>query len=133
MKNRPREERLITGYLLGEASESEQTQLETLYFRDAQFYELLLALEVELISDYVSGLLPPHKRKQFERHFLKSTRRRQRYETVSKLMDCVARQPALPNDSSASKLATALAIRKRRARQQSYEDKQALDAGLQSR
>ena len=119
MKNRPREERLITSYLLGEASELEQTLLENLYFRDAQFYELLLALEVELISDYVSGLLPAHERKQFERHFLKSARRRQRYETVSKLMDCVARQPALPNDSSASKPATTRAIRKCRAKQQS--------------
>ena len=121
MKNRPREERQIISYLLGDASESEQTLLETVYFRDAQFYELLLALEAELISDYVSGLLPPHERKQFERHFLKSARRRQRYETVSKLMDCVARRSALPNDSLASKPATAnRAKRKHRARQQSH-------------
>ena len=120
MKNRPREERLLTSYLLGEASELEQALLETAYFRDAQFYALLLALEEELMSDYVSGLLPPHERKQFECHFLKSARRRQRYETVSKLMDCVARQPALPNDSSVSKPTTAnRAIRKRCARQQS--------------
>ena len=111
MKNRPREERLITSYLLGEASELEQSQLETAYFRDAQFYELLLALEVELISDYLSGILPSHERKQFERHFLKSARRRQRYKSVSKLMDYVARQQALPNDSSASKPATTRAIK----------------------
>ncbi len=111
MKNRPREERLITSYLLGEASELEQAQIETVYFRDAQFYEFLLAMEVELISDYISGILPSHERNQFERHFLKSARRRQRYETVSKLMDFVARQQALPNDSSASKPATTRAIK----------------------
>ena len=120
MKYRPREERLLTSYLLGEASELEQTQLETAYFRDPQFYELLLASEAELMSDYVSGLLPPHERKQFECHFLKSARRRQRYETVSKLMDCVARHPALPNDALGSKPATARPASKRRcARQQS--------------
>ena len=96
MKYRLGEERLLTSYLLGEASELEQTLLETNYFQDPHFYELMLAVEEELICDYLHGFLSPHEWKQFEQHFLKSARRRQKYESVKQLLGCAARQPQLP-------------------------------------
>jgi hypothetical protein len=96
MKHRPGEERLLTSYLLGEASELEQTLLETNYFQDPHFYELLLAVEEELIGDYLNGFLSPHEWKRFEQHFLKSARRRQKYEAMRKLLLCTARRPPLP-------------------------------------
>lgn len=115
MKNRPREERLMTSYLLGDASEMEQMLLETTYFRDAKSFELLLAMEDELISNYVSGLMSTRERGQFREHFLKSARRRQRYETLSELIDCVAQHPVLSKDTSVNELQVArLALKKRR-------------------
>jgi hypothetical protein len=118
MKHRPGEERLLTSYLLGEASELEQTLLETNYFRDRRFYELLLAMEEELICDYLNGFLSPHEWRQFEQHFLKSARRRQKCETMKSLLTCVARQPQVPTATSAHKpRAAKLAARTRRGRQ----------------
>jgi len=107
MKKRPGEERLITSYLLGAASELEQMLLETAYFHDAKYFELILAMEDELISNYVSGLMSTREREQFRQHFLKSARRRQRYEAVSELIDCVAQHPDLPKDCLANKLPAA--------------------------
>jgi hypothetical protein len=103
MRNRPREERLMTSYLLGQASEAEQMLLETTYFRDAKYFELMLAMEDELISNYVTGLMSSCERGQFREHFLKSARRRQRYESLSELIDCVAQYPGLPKNLSVEK------------------------------
>ena len=117
MKCRPGEERLLTSYLLGESSELEQTLLETNYFQDPHFYELMLAVEEELICDYLNGFLSPHEWKQFEQHFLKSARRRQKYESVRRLLGCTARQPQLPTAAPARKPKTAKhASRTRRGR-----------------
>ena len=118
MKHRPGEERLLTSYLLGEASELEQTLLETNYFQDPHFYELLLAVEEELICDYLNGFLSPHEWKQFEQHFLKSARRRQKYETMKQLLLCTARQPQLSATAPVRKPKPAkAATRTRRGRQ----------------
>jgi len=118
MKHRPGEERLLTSYLLGEASELEQTLLETNYFQDPHFYELLLAVEEELICDYLNGFLSPHDWKQFEQHFLKSARRRQKYEAMRKLLLCAAHHPQLSAAEPARKPKTAkTASRTRRGRQ----------------
>ena len=118
MKTRVREEQLLMSYLLGAATELEQSQIETRYFRDQRFYEELLALEEELICDYLSGVLSPHEWRQFERHFLKSARRRQRCEELKKLLTCVARRPQVPTDAPARKPRVAKpASRTRRGKQ----------------
>lgn len=118
MKNRPGEERLLTRYLLGEASELEQNLLETNYFHDPRFYELLLAVEEELICDYLNGFLSPHEWRQFERHFLKSARRRQKCAELKELLTCVARQPQAPTAVPAhNPRAAKPATRTRRGRQ----------------
>src|SRR5262249_11372129 len=67
-------------------------QIETRYFRDQRFYEELLALEEELICDYVSGALTPEESGLFEKNFLKSARRRRKYESTKKLMTFIADQ-----------------------------------------
>lgn len=103
MRNRPREERLMTSYLLGQASEMEQILLETTYFRDTKYFELMLAMEDELISNYVTGLMSSCERGQFREHFLKSARRRRRYESLSELIDCVGQYPGLPENFSVEK------------------------------
>ena len=118
MKHRPGEERLLTSYLLGEASELEQNLLETNYFRDPRFYELLLAMEEELICDYLNGFLSPHEWRQFEQHFLKSARRRQKCDEMKRLLTNVARQPQAQSAAPAHKPGAAKpATRTRRGKQ----------------
>ncbi len=118
MKNRPGEERLLTSYLLGEASELEQNLLETTYFGDQHFYELLLAVEEELICDYLNGFLSPREWRQFEQHFLNSARRRQKCKEMKALLMCVAQQPQAPTTTPAHKPRAAKpAVRTRRGKQ----------------
>lgn len=92
MKTRAREDQAIIGYLLGTASELEQSQIETRYFREPQFYEEMLALEEEVICDYLNDLLSPAERRQFEQYFLATPRRHRKYESTRKLLAFIADQ-----------------------------------------
>ena len=114
MNIRPKEEQLIVRYLLGEATELEQNLLEARYFRDPQFYEQLLALEEELICDYVCGALSTHGQRRFEQRFLNSLRRQRKYESTKQLMACIAQRPASPCRLPVRKV-TVTAARLRRA------------------
>lgn len=80
------------GYLLGTASELEQSQIETRYFREPHFYEEMLALEEELICDYLNDELTSAERRQFEQHFLATPRRQRKYESTRKLLAFIADQ-----------------------------------------
>jgi len=80
----------MVGYLLGTASELEQRQVETRYFREPHFYEQMLAVEEEVICDYLNRTLTADERRHFEQHFLGSPRRRRKYESTRKLLAFVA-------------------------------------------
>lgn len=81
---------MMVGYLLGTASELEQSQIETRYFREPRFYEQMLALEEEVICDYLNRILTANERQRFEQHFLNSPRRRKKYESTRKWLAFVA-------------------------------------------
>jgi hypothetical protein len=92
VKTRTQEDQSVMGYLLGTASELEQSQIETRYFREPHFYEELLALEEELICDYLNHALTTIERRQFEQHFLATPRRQRKYESTRKLLAFIADQ-----------------------------------------
>src|SRR5947209_9037861 len=69
---------MMTSYLLGELSGSEQTRLEEHYFTDAQTFDQLAQLETELIDSYARGRLSPQMRERFERGYLINSDRRAR-------------------------------------------------------
>lgn len=71
-------EQIMTRYLLGELSESEQAELEEKYFTDPQAFDQLLRIESELVDDYVRGQLSAQARERFEGHYLTHPRRRAR-------------------------------------------------------
>ena len=74
------DEKLAIRFLLGDLSEESRLKLEERIFREDRFYEQLLAIQEELADDYVQDKLSPGERSQFEKHFLKSPRRRERVE-----------------------------------------------------
>lgn len=54
-------------YLLNQgASEEEREQVERTFLGDASFFEELVALEEELVDDYVLGRMPDDERAAFE-------------------------------------------------------------------
>jgi anti-sigma factor RsiW len=89
-----KKERQIIRYLLGDLPEEEKTELEERFFSDDTYFEQVLALEDELIDDYVHGELSRPERERFERYFLTSSQRRHRVEFARALMRTVSEAPA---------------------------------------
>jgi anti-sigma factor RsiW len=94
MKQRADSEKLMIRYLLGDVPEDEQIRIEERFFTDDEYFEQLLALEDDLIDDYVNGELTDREREQFEEYFLASPTRRQRVEFAKTFMRA-ASLPAL--------------------------------------
>jgi hypothetical protein len=93
-----RETQLIR-YILGELSEREQVALEEQYFADDHFFEHILAVEDQLIDDYVNGSLSNEYRASFEQHLLTSPRMRQRVEfnrSLQQSIDRVSKESVAP-------------------------------------
>jgi hypothetical protein len=90
MKNNTKEENGIVSYLLGQSTEDEQLQIEENFFQRPEFHEHMLAIEEELIRDYIVGELAPKQRALFETHFLNSERRRKKYESARNLTTYLA-------------------------------------------
>ncbi len=86
MKQRADSEKLMIRYLLGDVPEDEQIRIEERFFTDDEYFEQLLALEDDLIDDYVNGELTDRERKQFEEYFLAPPTRRQRVEFAKTFM-----------------------------------------------
>ena len=54
----PFDEKLIAQYLLGELPENKQVEIEDLAFQDQQCMQSILAVESDLIDEYVRGGIP---------------------------------------------------------------------------
>ncbi len=74
------DEQPIVRFLLGEMPEDGRLLLEERLFTDDRFYEQVLAIQEELVDDYVQDKLSSSRRARFEEYFLQSPRRRERVE-----------------------------------------------------
>jgi anti-sigma-K factor RskA len=81
------DEVLMVRYLLGDLSASESEAIEERSLRDRQYFEELLAVEEELVDDYVRGMLPAERRRQFEQFWLISPERQERVAIAKGLLD----------------------------------------------
>ena len=78
-------DQVMTRYLLGELSESEQAALEEKYFTDPRVFDQVLKAESELVDNYVRGRLSTQTRERFEQSFLIHPRRRERVKFAEAL------------------------------------------------
>ena len=104
--NSPEDEEL-TRYLFGEMSETEQLQLELLYFDDPQRFAELCAWRNHLIDHYVAGELSPSMRERFEAGIENSWAINERIrfaETLQETIDARGASPGLRRHSTASGL-----------------------------
>ena len=90
----PFSEQNIRLYLLGELSEQEQVEIEDRAFEDQQVLEQILAVEQDLIDDYVSGDIPEENLHRFQNHFLASAERKKKV-TFAKTLAAVANATVL--------------------------------------
>src|SRR5918912_675057 len=78
-------EQIMTRYLLGELSESEQIALEEKFFTDPQAFNQVLQVESKLVDAYARGQLSNEMRERFEQSYLKHPSRRARVKFASAL------------------------------------------------
>ncbi|HKG22337.1 MAG TPA: hypothetical protein VKC34_10590 [Blastocatellia bacterium] len=89
-------------YLLGDLPGQEQGRLEERLMSDDEFFKQLLAVEEELIDDYVHGLLTQSERARFEAHFLSTPDRQQRL-SFARALDLYASRKTEPSPATAPK------------------------------
>lgn len=68
----------IKDYLLGTLDPARRTQLEERLMCEPDFYEELLAVEEDLVDQYLAGQLTKTEQDQFQTHFLITAERRQK-------------------------------------------------------
>ncbi|HZS07351.1 MAG TPA: hypothetical protein VFD58_21120 [Blastocatellia bacterium] len=90
METRSLNEELIARYLLGDLPEEEQSRLEDLAFSDRECRRRIVAVESDLIDEYVRGELSEARRRQFERRFFASAGRRRKVEFARALARVVS-------------------------------------------
>lgn len=79
------QEILIRRYLLGELSEGQQAQIEKRFMTDAEYRELVLMVEGELIDDYANGSLPAPVGEKFAARFLSHPSQLSKVQTAAAL------------------------------------------------
>lgn len=109
MEQRLFNEESMVRYLLGDLPEDEQARIEDRAFSDPQYMQDLLAVESDLIDEYVRGGLSQRERRQFEDRFFASHERRQKVEFAralaevadgASMTETVARQAVAPRAAS---------------------------------
>jgi len=108
----PLNEKLIVQYLLGELTEEQQVEIEDRAFQDQQYMQSILAVESDLIDEYVHDEIPPERLRKFERHFLASDERLRKVEFANALA-------AVASESHALQVAQPVRARTPDARQKS--------------
>lgn len=77
-------------YLLGTLPDEEKVSLEEEFFRDDASYEQLLALEDELMYDYLQNELSQEDRERFTARFLSSPRDQKQLEFAQRLLESLS-------------------------------------------
>jgi hypothetical protein len=93
MEQKTLDDQLMVRYLLGQLPEEEQLRLEERAFSDQEYLQNVLAVERDLIDEYVRGELSGVERRQFEKLFLASSDRRRKVEFARALVSVVSESP----------------------------------------
>ena len=83
----------IVNYLLGALPEEERARLEERFLRDAEYRELIRAVEDDLIDDYIRGDLAPRQRELFEKQFTNLPHRASKVEMAIALSKALGDEP----------------------------------------
>jgi hypothetical protein len=89
METKSTNEELIARYLLGDLPEEEQALLEDRAFSDRDYMRIIVAVEGDLIDEYVRGGLSDSERLRFERRFLVSAERQRKVEFARALANVI--------------------------------------------
>jgi hypothetical protein len=95
MRQNPSDDRLLRSYLLGELPEQEADRLEERLLADDELFDLMEALEAELLADCSRGELAPAERERVLRRLASSPQGRERLAlagSLNKVADGISQQ-----------------------------------------
>lgn len=84
------DQRLVM-YLLGELSAEERQDIEQEYFQDDKLFHKLLAIESDLIDDYLNDELSVEERRRFESQVLSTPHGRRKVESTSAFLSGISK------------------------------------------
>lgn len=94
MRDINKEQSTIKQYLLGHLNKDGQRLFEEQFVTDAEFREVVLVIEDELIDDYLAGLLPADEMARFESHYLSAPRQLQELTLAQALREYAVQSEA---------------------------------------
>lgn len=100
MQQNTADDQVMIRYLLGGLSEEERLQFEDHYAKDEEYFDQLLAIEDDLIQEYVRDELTAAERRRFEEYFLISPQRREKVKRASALLQVIQKQPRMVAEAS---------------------------------
>ncbi|HYL97916.1 MAG TPA: hypothetical protein VEZ90_03095 [Blastocatellia bacterium] len=89
----------IVNYLLGELAREEAEEFEQHYLADQDTFELLEAIEEDLIEDYLTGVLPTGTRLLFEQRYLNRPENREKIDFARRYLQCTSLERVQPEVS----------------------------------
>jgi hypothetical protein len=80
---------LFRGYLLGDLTSAECDRIELAYLKEQDVLDQLLAVEDDLLDEYLSNELEPEERRKFELHLLRTPRQHERLTNAQLLVQTI--------------------------------------------
>src|SRR6266550_1529960 len=111
MSAEPYSEEIIARFLLGDLPEGQQTEIEDRAFTDEGLMQDILAVESDLIDEYVRHELRDSQRRQFETRFLASDERRRKVEFARALSAVASEAEATEKEARPGVVRTAITWR----------------------
>ena len=87
MNDETTDDALLRGFLLGKVNEKERERIEGLFLTDSQAKERLMAVEQDLIEDYLEGTLSTADNERFVERYAQTDEQRRRLRITKSIKD----------------------------------------------
>ena len=96
MKREPVTDALLREFLLGKLGDEQREQIESLFLTDSEMRESVLALEQDLIDDYLEDSLTPEDKKRFISRYAQTDEQRRKLRITKSIKDWAVRDAMAP-------------------------------------
>jgi hypothetical protein len=101
MKEEPMTDALLREFLLGKINDEERERIENLYLTDSQTRERVLAVEQDLIEDYLEDGLTPEDKARFLLRYAQTDKQRRNLRITRSIKDWAIAEAHIPQTTAA--------------------------------
>ena len=100
MKEEPVTDALVREFLLGKINDEELERIENLYLTDSQARERVLAVEQDLIDDYLEDSLTPEDKARFLLRYAQTDKQRRNLRITKSIKDWAITEAGVPEETA---------------------------------